>query len=127
MRLATYRVPAAPGGDEAELTVARAGGSTDANIERWRGQFEGAGKPERIERTVHGLKVTIVELAGTYQAVGMMPGAAPSAPRAGYALLAAIVETPGSPYFFKMVGPAATVKSSRSSFDALIGSISPRS
>jgi hypothetical protein len=127
MRLATYRVPAAAGGDDAELTVARAGGTTDANIERWRGQFEGTtGKAARAERTVRGLKVTVVELSGTYQAAGMMPGAAPAAPRPGWALLAAIVETSGSPYFFKMVGPAANVKAAHASFDVLIGSISPR-
>jgi hypothetical protein len=127
MRLATYRVPASAGGDDAELTVARAGGTTDANIERWRGQFEGAtGKTARTERTVHGLKVTVVELSGTYQAAGMMPGAAPAAPHPGWALLAAIVETSGSPYFFKMVGPGANVKAAHASFDVLIGSISPR-
>jgi hypothetical protein len=123
MRMATYRVP----GDGAEMAVARAGGTTDANIERWRGQFAGAAddKPKRTEKTVHGLKVTIVELAGTYTAMGMMPGAAPSEPHAGWALLAAIVEAPGFPYFFKLVGPASAVRAARPHFDSLVASISP--
>jgi len=117
-----------PGGAEpAELTVARAGGSTDANIERWRGQFEGGSTPKRTESTVRNLKVTVVELAGSYHAASMMPGASPSEPHPGWALLAAIVETPGSPYFFKLVGPAAGVKATRSQFDALIASITPTS
>jgi hypothetical protein len=123
MRVATYRVP----GDGAEMAVARAGGTTDANIERWRGQFAGAAddKPKRTEKTVHGLKVTIVELAGTYTAMGMMPGAAPGEPHTGWALLAAIVEAPGFPYFFKLVGPAAAVRAARPHFDGLVASISP--
>jgi hypothetical protein len=123
MRMATYRVP----GDGAEMAVARAGGTTDANIERWRGQFASAtdDKPKRTEKTVRGLKVTIVELSGTYTAMGMMPGAAPSEPHTGWALLAAIVEAPGSPYFFKLVGPASAVRAARPHFDGLIASISP--
>ncbi len=128
MRMATYRVPAASGGAEgAEMAVARAGGTTDANIERWRGQFAGAAdnKPKRTEKTVHGLKVTIVELTGTYTPAGMMPGASPGEPHPGWALLAAIVETPGSPYFFKLVGPASAIRAARANFDGLIASISP--
>jgi hypothetical protein len=126
MRLATYRVPG-PSADAAEMAVARAGGSTDANIERWRGQFAGGtdDKPKRVEKTVHGLKVTIVELAGTYTPTSMMPGAAPGEPRPGWALLAAIVETQGSPYFFKLVGPSAAIRAARAHFDGLIASISP--
>lgn len=122
MRMATYRVP----GDGAEMAVARAGGTTDANIERWRGQFTAAAddKPKRTEKIVHGLKVTIVEFSGTYAGMGM-PGAAPSEPHAGWALLAAIVDAPGFPYFFKLVGPASAVRTARPHFDDLIASISP--
>jgi hypothetical protein len=43
MRLATYRVPRAPGdGVDAELSVTQAGGSVEANAERWIGQFDTA-------------------------------------------------------------------------------------
>lgn len=129
MRMATYRVPPASsvGGEGAEMAVARAGGTTDANIERWRGQFASAAdeKPKRTEKTVHGLKVTIVELSGTYTPVGMMPGASPGEPHPGWALLAAIVETPGAPYFFKLVGPMSAIRAARGHFDGLIASISP--
>ncbi|HEV3193077.1 MAG TPA: hypothetical protein VGY54_21365, partial [Polyangiaceae bacterium] len=75
MRIATYRPPAASGGEEAEMSVSRAGGTTDANIERWRGQFEGSGQERRVEKSVRGLKVTVVELGGTYVGGNMMPGA----------------------------------------------------
>ncbi len=122
MRMATYRV------GDAEMAVARAGGTTDANIERWRGQFTGNDdKPKRTEKTVRGLKVTIVEVSGTYTPMTMMPGAAPAEPHTGWGLLAAIVETPGSPYFFKLVGPTPSLRAARAHFDGLIASITPSS
>lgn len=121
-RIATHKVPHAKGDTEdAELSVVRAGGDVDANIQRWVEQFEGATSPKRQEKTVHGVKVTVVEVEGTYQG-GM--GAAPT-PHAGWALLAAIVATPDEPYFFKVTGPTATVRAARPTFDALLESIEP--
>jgi hypothetical protein len=125
MRLATYRVPAAESdADGAEATVARAGGTAEANIQRWLGQFDEAGQDTRADKTVRGLKVTIVEVSGTYTGGAMIPGTAPAS-HPGWALIGAIVETKGSPYFFKLIGPRATVRATRPSFDALIDSITP--
>src|ERR1019366_9280910 len=125
MRLATYHVPGPSGGAlDAEMSVARAGGTTEANIQRWVGQFDDAGPDEQTEKTVRGLHVTTVEVTGTYLGAGMGAGAA-SAPRPKGSLLAAIVEPPGSPYFFKLVGPAATVRAGRAAFDGLVGSFTP--
>jgi hypothetical protein len=124
MRLATYR-PSAEAGNEAEITVARAGGTADANIERWLGQFDSAGLEKRTQMKVHGLDVSVVEVTGTYLGGAMMPGAA-SASHPGWTLVGAIVPTAGSAYFFKLVGPAAQVKAARASFDQLVGSVAPR-
>jgi hypothetical protein len=124
MRLATLRPPRAAGDTEdAELSVIRAGGSVDANVQRWLGQFDDAGKDEREERTVAGMKVTIVQVKGSFQGGGMMGGAPSKKP--GWALLGAIVEAKGTPYFFKMVGPAATVKAAKVGFDKLMASLTP--
>ena len=124
MRIATYRLPRAPGdAEDSDISITRAGGTTEANIERWMGQFDDRGKDIRSERTVHGCKVTVVEVTGTYLGGGMMGGA--STRRPGWALLGAIVEASGSPYFFKATGPAATIHSSRASFAALLDSITP--
>jgi hypothetical protein len=122
LRLATYRVP---GG--AEMSVARAGGSTEANIQRWLSQFDNAGADTREERTIHGLHVTLVHVGGTYAPSPMMAaGAAPQAQaHPDWALLGAIVEAAGSPYFFKMLGPASAIKAARPSFDQLLASLSP--
>ncbi len=121
MRLATYHVP---GG--AEMSVARAGGSTEANIQRWLSQFDNAGVDTREERTIRGLHVTLVQVAGTYEPSRMMMAGSTPQAHPGWALLGAIVETPGSPYFFKLVGPATAIKSARGSFDKLLASLTPR-
>jgi hypothetical protein len=120
MRIATYTIGG--DGDAAELTVVRAGGSTDANIERWVRQFDDAGKETRTEKTVAGFKVTMVEVQGTYLGGAMSPMGAPE-PKKGWSLLGAIVETPGSPYFFKMTGPTPTVTKAKPAFVAMLDGI----
>ncbi len=131
MRRAQYAIPGAAPDADAELTVfwfgAGQGGSIDSNLTRWYGQFEQPdGRPSaavatRESRTSHGLTVTVTRVEGRF-AGGGMPGAAPTAPRDGYALLAAIVETPNGPWFFKMTGPRATVASAGAAFDELVSS-----
>jgi hypothetical protein len=125
MRLATYRIPRASGDtQDTDLSVVQAGGTADANIDRWLGQFDQAGKDTRTVKTVHGMKVTIVEVQGTYLGGGMMADNQPTS-NPGWALLAAIVETPGMPTFFKMVGPAKSVAAARPAFGALLASVTP--
>jgi len=119
MRLATYKV-----GDGAELSVARAGGSVDANIERWVAQFDGSPRADRSEKQVHGLKVTVVRIAGTFLGAGM--SATTPEKHDGWAMLAAVVESAGSPYFFKLLGPADQVDRARPGFDTLVASVTPR-
>jgi hypothetical protein len=119
MRIATYRPT-----PDSELVVVRAGGSTEANIERWIGQFDEPARSTRSKKTVHGLAVEVLEANGTYAGSGMVPGA-PSQPHPGWGLLGAVVETPGSHYFFKLVGPSDQIQTARGSFDALLGSIRP--
>jgi hypothetical protein len=125
-RLATYRVPRAPGdAEDAELSVTRAGGSVDANAERWIGQFDPAGQKtaKRAKRNVGPLEVTRIDVQGSY--AGGMPGAMGKGASggAGWALLGAIVATPGMPHFFKLTGPARSVRAAEAEFDALIGSL----
>lgn len=106
------------------MSVSRAGGTTPANIERWRGQFDGANQTGPTEKTVAGLKVTIVEITGTFTGGGMMGG--PTTQHPGWALLGAIVETGAFPYFFKLTGPQASVLGARQGFDELIDSVTPQ-
>ena len=124
MRIATYRVPHAPGdANDAEVSVTRAGGSPEANAQRWIGQFadDGTRTSKRITRKVGLLEVTIVEVQGTYSG-----GMGKEGSQTGWALLGAIVPAGDTPYFFKLTGPAKTVLAARSEFDALVGSLAPK-
>jgi hypothetical protein len=125
MRLATYRVPRATGdSDDAELSIMQAGGTVEANATRWVGQFDAEGQKtaKRTTRKVGALEITVVEVQGTFTG-GM--GKEPTS-GAGFALLGAIVATPGMPHFFKLTGPAKTVLAARAEFDALVASLTPR-
>jgi hypothetical protein len=128
MRLATYRLPSAPGDPERpELGVfyfgSGQGGSVDANVARWLAQFEAekGTKREAPEKlTVHGVAVTVVKVEGTY--ASGMPGG-PTTPRSGWALLGAIAEGPEGAVFFKLTGPRKSVEKARAGFDALVVSL----
>jgi hypothetical protein len=128
MRKATYQAPAVEPDTEApELAVTVVGGSIDANVDRWVGQFDAAarGTLARTKRRVGPYEVTVVEMRGTFQGGGGMMGG-PATPKPGWALLAAIVPAGERSWFFKMTGPEASVSAARADFDALVGSFRPR-
>ncbi|HTQ48639.1 MAG TPA: hypothetical protein VMI75_38040 [Polyangiaceae bacterium] len=121
LRVATYRV-SADESDPTEVTVSRAGGSTEDNVQRWIAQFDHPAGETRTQRDVGGVSVTVVEVSGTYKGNGMMaPGRAPKVD--GWTLVGAIAAPGGTPYFFKMTGPAARVRAARPAFDAMIASL----
>jgi len=126
MRVAQYRLPKAAGDTEDASLVLYyfgqgQGGSTSANIERWIGQIKQAdgssakktAKEERLE--VNGLKVTTVDIAGTYVAE-TAPASGTFHNKPGYRLRAAVVETPKGSYYLKLVGPEKTVAQWNESF-----------
>jgi hypothetical protein len=125
MRLATYKIPHAPGdAEDAELSITQVGGGVDSNIDRWIAQFgpEGQKTAQRTTKTVKGMKVTFVQIEGTFSG-GMGPAAGP---QAGWALLGAIVETQPMPHFFKITGPAKSVKAARAELEGMIDTIAPK-
>ena len=71
-----------------------------------------------------GAHVTRVGLRGTYLAhAGMMDGVAESLEQPHWALLGAIAEGPNGSVFFKLTGPASTVKAASAEFDRMLKSI----
>jgi hypothetical protein len=114
-------------GDETDgrMTVMGAGGSIDANVDRWLGQFRDAdGKPlgkgtaKTNKRKIGGMDVVVVDIAGTYidkPGGPFAPG--PSVERENYRMLAAIVQTKNAGnYFFKFYGPKKTVADNEKAF-----------
>ena len=133
MRLATYTVPLAPGdAGVAECGVyyfgQGQGGSVDANLDRWIGQFtQPDGKPSKSaakigKRSLHGLKLTTVDVSGSYTGMGG-PAMQAGKPQPGYRLLGAIVEGPQGSVFFKFTGPANTVAKNQAAFEKMLDSL----
>ncbi len=119
MRAATYLV------EDAECAVyffgPGQGGSVQANIDRWKGQFAQPAAAKTGNRIIHGLKVTTIDITGTYSGMaGPMGGAAE--PKAGYRMLGAIVENPGGNIFLKFSGPAKTIAANQGKFEQLLAS-----
>ena len=131
MRVAQYGLPRAAGdAEDAELIVyffGGQGGSVEANLDRWVGQMEQPdGRPSKaVARTetltVNGMKATVLDVSGKYVAE-MAPGSATRFNKPGFRLKAAVVETPGGPYFVKLTGPAKTVERWNAAFAAFLRS-----
>jgi hypothetical protein len=110
------------------LTVMGAGGSVDANIERWLGQVrQPDGKSSRdkasiAEKEVNGLTIHMVDVAGTY--IDQRGPEAPKSELANYRLLAAIIET-GSHgnYFVKLYGPEKTIARHKDGFVEMVENV----
>lgn len=131
MRVAQFTITGAAG--PAELVVyyfKGGGGSIDANLNRWYGQFKqadgssSAAKASRLDREIGGLPVTTVDVSGRY--VAAMSPANPAGPKhdkADHQMLAAIIQTSAGPFFFKLIGPKKTVAAHKGEWDAMIESI----
>jgi hypothetical protein len=127
MRMAQATIPGAAG--PGQLVVfyfgAGGGGGVEANLDRWIGQMEVkvGGEPQRSTFDVHGYKVTMLDVAGTLKPSGM--GMGPSSPQPDSRMLAAVVEGPGGPWFFKATGPDATLSAAHDDFKAMLESVRP--
>jgi hypothetical protein len=131
MRKAQYTLPRVEGDPEdAKMVVfffEGQGGSVQANIDRWIGQFTKAdGSPATDAARVskkesHGIPLTIVDVSGTYkESMGPMT---PMTPKPNFRMLAAVAETGAGPWFFKLTGPAKTLTKWEPSFHAFLDTI----
>ena len=130
MRAATYTIaPSAGDKANAECAVyffgAGQGGSVEANLDRWKSQFQASGgKPAVAQiatRTTRGLTMTTIDTSGDYSGMGG-PMAAGQRRVPGYRLLGAIVQGPGGNIFIKFTGPAKTIAANKQKFEQLLAS-----
>jgi len=136
-RLAQYALPKATGDAADSLLIVfhfgkGGGGSVEDNVQRWLGmmaQPEGTdvrtvAKRATKERT--GLRITTLELPGTYQEKPF-PFSQEVKQRPNYRMLAAIVETTTEagegPFYLRIVGPTKSVEAAKPGWDALIDSL----
>jgi hypothetical protein len=121
--LAEFSLPRTEGDSaDARLTVTLAGGSVEANVERWRQQF--GEKPEREskqELKIDGVPVTVLDLAGTYS--GQAMGMASPPEKTGIRMLGAIFPVGGQLGFVKCTGPERTVTAHADEFHAFLQSL----
>lgn len=116
--------PVQPG----RMTVMGAGGTVQANIDRWYGQFvQPDGSETKTKSTTKkldlaGCTVTLVDIPGTYKDSPGGPFAGGRAvERPDYRMLAAIVETPDrGNHFLKFYGPAKTVAAHADGFRTMV-------
>lgn len=96
------------------------GGDTQANVDRWLGQFQ---EPKdqihsKVEKKELGSKqVTFVQAEGTY--LSGQPGG-PKTPQPGSMLAGAIIDSKEGNVFIRMVGPKATVEQAQTAFRKMI-------
>src|ERR1043166_4693640 len=119
MRVAQYKLPKIEGDKEdASLVLyyfgSNQGGTAQANIDRWIGQMQqpdgsdSKSKAKTDALTVNGLKVTTVDVTGTYTAE-MAPGSQTFHNDNDYRLRAEVIETSKGNYFVKLTGPVKTI------------------
>ena len=97
------------------------GGGTQSNVELWRKQVTNPETNQPAEskvenRTVAGMKVTIVSMSGTY--ASMTSGA--TTPLQGQGFKGAIVEAPGGSIFVRMTGPKEQVDEASAAWEQMI-------
>lgn len=120
MRKATYEL-SGPAGATAELAISAFPGDVggeSANVNRWRGQVglnplsdaDAAAAIQRIE--ANGLKIGVVDLVDTSAADPVH-------------MLGAMVPFDGSTWFFKLLGPDATVAPQKPAFVAFLKTLKP--
>ncbi|MGB8852088.1 MAG: hypothetical protein WCC69_00795 [Pirellulales bacterium] len=129
-----FSIPAVEGdATPGRMTVMGAGGSVQANIDRWYGQFtqpDGSATKDKASTkklNVSGSAVTLVDVSGTYKDMPGGPFAGGQAvDRPNYRMLAAIVEVPdrGS-YFLKFYGPSSTVSANADGFRKMVEGMVP--
>jgi hypothetical protein len=110
--------------------VLSTGGSVQANIDRWAGQFsqpDGSKTSDKMKvekkATSAGQEVHLVDISGTYQeSAGMMQAATE---RPDYRMLAAIIPADGASFFIKFYGPKKTVAEHEKEFRAMLDGLKP--
>ena len=132
MRLMEIQVGPAEGDEEpAELVVYAfpGGAGTVADERRRAGSSSSSTRTASTRRSrprtikaQRGDEVTVVETAGRYVAA-VRPGSPERVDKPGYRLLGAILTTPRTGYFLKMVGPDKTVAEAKPAFEALVKSM----
>lgn len=126
-KIIAYEFAIAPAdGDKlpGRLTVMAAGGSVEANVERWHGQFaqpDGSDTAKRAKQEkidVAGFEGHLVDISGTYHDRPSPREAAVD--RENFRMLGAIVVTDQGTFYLKFYGPEKTIAAQEKAFRAMV-------
>ncbi len=92
------------------------GGGTQANIDRWIGQFEGTPESKTEEKEMGGKKITLLTAKGTYLESMGGPFSGNKTPKPDYTMLAAILPSEQGDVFLKLTGPTKSVEAMGDAF-----------
>ena len=91
------------------------GGGLEANLARWEKQLAHGSKPERQTLEIaDGVKATVMDMTGIYMG-SRVPGAK-GKDEPDTRMLAAVLECPKGPLYFKLVGPQDEVAGLKAAF-----------
>ncbi len=124
MRKGELLTPAPEGSDPALVTFFHfgpgMGGTVQANLDRWLGQFEASPEEKQARSATETIGITpvsFVSARGTF--LSGMPGG-PTTPVPGQALLGAILQHPQGDVYVKMTGPQAVVEAAEPAFVGMV-------
>ncbi len=92
------------------------GGGTQANIDRWIGQFEGTPESKTLEEEVGDRTVTFLTAKGTYMESMGGPFSGNKTAKPNYTMLAAILPSDKGAVFLKLTGPDESVTAMEEAF-----------
>lgn len=120
MRKAQYALPGDAG--DAELVLfffgTGSGGNTQMNLERWASQMGATMEQAEVsEQESNGCKISTMAVSGAYSGMGQGEG------MANFRMIASVIEGEGGPWFFKLVGPEATVLTWTDAYNAMLSSV----
>lgn len=92
------------------------GGGTQANIDRWIGQFEGTPESTTEEKEVGDRTVTFLTAKGTYMESSGGPFSGNKTAKPDYTMLAAVLPSDQGAVFLKLTGPNASVEAMKEDF-----------
>ena len=91
-------------GPDVTLTLSRSGGGLEANLDRWRGQFDSSRDEVTETLQVANADATLIDLEGRFSAgFGREP-------QDGWRMLGVVVSLKDQGYFIKLTGPVEEVK-----------------
>jgi hypothetical protein len=129
-----FAVPASKGDKEdGRVTVMGAGGTVEANLDRWIAQFSQADGSETKnqvpeadrKKTIAGLDVYGIDLTGTFRDMPRpFDPSGGAVERQNYRMLAAVIASPKlGNYFIKFYGPRQTVNDRAEEFHKMIAGL----